>query len=135
MSLNAYKKMIVMKKTQGRCSICGSEENVKPHYFVPDWTRIVGDDLDNIIPLCENCEARRELNFIEVGRLKYLPDVHIEQLMRYYKTISKYLHKYVRLYGEYRTNGKLDVSKALLTLDSYEQFINEDVNKFKWEDI
>lgn len=133
MVINSYKKMIVSKKTDGKCSMCGSTDNISCECFIPEWTRIIKDDYDNLIPLCDECRLSRGYNFIEIGSLKYLPELCIEQLLRYYRHISMYLYKYVRLYGKFRTNGKLDIDRSILIMESYDHLIkSKDID---WESI
>lgn len=133
MVIGSHKRMLVYKKTNFRCSICGSKKNLVCCGFIPSWTRIVGDDIENLIPLCSDCMEKRRYDFIELGKLEYLPDFYIEQLMRYYREQAKYLHKYVTLYGSIRTNNLLDVDKALAILESYNIYIESHQSNLNWE--
>ena len=133
MVIGSHKRRIVYKKTDFRCSICGSKENLVCCGFIPTWTRIVGTDTENIIPLCDSCFQKRGCDFIELGKLKFLPDVYIEQIMRYYNGLAKYLKRYVVLYGAIRTRNILDVDKALVVLESYNIWISEHKDSLNWE--
>lgn len=135
MVIGSHKRMIVYNKTGERCAICGSKNNLTCVCFIPEWTRIVSTDLDNLIPLCDDCRIKRGKNFIEIGSLRYLDDLYIDQLLRYYKSISLYLYKYVRLYGVQRTNGLVDIDRVLLTMQSYDNLIKEKEDEIKWEDL
>ena len=99
--------MNVYRKTDFKCAICGSTKDLTCDHFIPKWTRIVGDEYENLIPMCDKCNEEKGVNFIELGKLKYLPKVFIDMLMRYYKPLNKYLKKYVKQYGAYRTEGNL----------------------------
>lgn len=129
-----HRRMNVYRKTDFKCAICGSTKDLTCDHFIPKWTRIVGDEYENLIPMCDKCNEEKGVNFIELGKLKYLPKVFIDMLMRYYKPLNKYLKKYVKQYGAYRTEGKLDVEQAMLILNSYDMYIfgNKDLD---WEDI
>lgn len=133
MVIGSHKRMIVYKKTDFRCAKCGSSANLTCTCFIPEWTRIVGDNTDNIIPLCDKCRLKKGMNFMELGELVYLPKLYIDLLMRYYMTIDKYLHKYVREFGKYRTNGRVDVTYALQVLSSYDGYIKD--NDIHWENL
>lgn len=120
-----HRDKLVCAKTDGRCSICGVKDNLVFVSFIPAWTRASSKEVKASIPLCTDCYLRTRYSFIELGQLKYLPKLYIDELMTGYKPIAQYLYKYVRLYGVQRTNGKLDVDKALLTLYSYNEYIKE----------
>lgn len=128
-----HRRIMVYRKTDYRCAICGKGKDLTCDHFIPKWTRIVGDEYENLIPLCEDCNSEKAMNFIELNRLEYLPTLFIDMLMRYYSDIAKYLKKYVRDYGSYRTNSELDVEHALLILGSYDEYIrHHDLN---WEEL
>jgi hypothetical protein len=127
--------MIVYNKTGKRCSICGSKENLTCVCFIPEWTRIIETETENLIPMCDDCRYKRGKNFIEIGTLSYLPDIYIQQLLRFYKSISMYLYKYVRLYGESRTNSLIDIKKTLLIMQSYDNLIKEKKEELNWENL
>lgn len=133
MVIGSHKRMMVYKKTDFKCSKCGSTKNLTCICFIPEWTRLVDDDVANMIPMCDDCRIARGLNFIELGDLKYLPTLFIEQLMEYYKTMDKYLHKYVRNYGKYRTRGRIDVERSLQILNSYDEYIKD--NNVDWKNL
>lgn len=133
MVIGSHKRMIVYKKTDFRCAKCGSPKNLTCTCFIPEWTRLVDSNTDNIIPLCDECRLKRGFNFIELGELVYLPRLFIDQLMMYYRTMDKYLRKYVSLYGKYRTNGKINVENTLQILSSYDEYIKR--NNVYWENL
>lgn len=135
MIVGSHKRMLVYKKTNFKCSCCGSSKDLMCACFIPEWTRIVDDSIDNLIPLCLDCYLNRKCDFIELGHLRYLPKLYIQQLVRYYKSISKYLYKYVRMYGYYRTSGKIDVDKNILILSSYDSYYEENKDELKWENL
>ena len=135
MIIGSHKRMMTYKKTGFKCAICGSTHELECVCFIPEWTRIVSDDYENLIPLCFKCYLERGYNFIELGKLKFLPDTYIQMLMRYYSDIAMYLYKYVRMYGSYRTRGKLDIDRAKLILQSYDLYIEEHSKDLKWEEI
>ena len=125
--------MIVYKKSDFRCCICGRKSDLTCDHFIPKWTRIVDNDVDNLIPICGKCNEDKGLNFIELSKLKYLPSLYVEVLMRYYRKNAIFLKKYVREFGSYRTNGKLDVERALLVLKSYDNYLEENKASLDWE--
>lgn len=133
MIIGLHKRMIVYNKTGKRCAMCGSSNNLTCVCFIPEWTRIVSTDVDNLIPLCDDCRCHRGKKFIEIGSLKYLPNLYIDQLLRYYKSISKYLYKYVRLYGQQRVGYLVDINATLLIMQSYEQLAKE--RNLDWENL
>ncbi len=135
MVVGSHKRMIVYNKTGMKCSICGSENNLTCVCFIPEWTRIVSTETENLIPLCDDCRIKRGKNFIEIGELRYLPELFIEQLLRFYMSISQYLHKYVKTYGKYRVGGDVDIEKTLLVMSSYDQMISEEPYKYEWEEL
>lgn len=116
--------MNVYKKTDFKCSICGSSHNLTCAHFVPTWTRISDDSYENLIPLCGSCNKKINFNFIELGSLKYLSTTFLEMSLLYYSGLAKYLKKYIALYGEYRTQGKIDVNSTLAILSSYDEALN-----------
>ena len=126
---------MVYKRTEFCCSICGSKNNLTCDHFIPKWTRIVGNDADNLIPICKECNEAKGLQFLELAKLKYLPRLWVELLMRFYSKNRMYLRKYVRDFGYYRTNGMLDVEHAMLVLDSYDSFLEENKESLQWEDL
>lgn len=133
MQASGYKQKMVYSKTGCRCAICGEWYDLICTCFIPEWTRVADGSYDNLIPLCPECFIKTRYRFIELGSLRYLPEVYIQQLMRYYSEMSDYLRKYVRLYGSYRTGGKLDVDRACLVLSSYDAYIEENKDKLNWE--
>lgn len=122
----------VLCKTNCRCAMCGTENNLIHAYFIPSWTR-VPKEIDNIIPLCFNCNIKRGLNFIEIGKLKYLTEISLQETMRYYKKLDSYLYKYVALYGKQRTRGLINVDNNLLILNSYLLWCREHKSELDWE--
>lgn len=135
MVIGSHKRMIVYNKTGKRCSMCGSKKNLTCVCFIPEWTRIITTETDNLIPVCDECRYKRGKNFIEIGMLRYLPDLYIQQLLRYYKSISMYLYKYVRLYGKSHTEGLVDIDRTLLIMQSYDNLIEERTEDIMWEDM
>ena len=133
MVIGSHKRMMVYRKTDFKCSVCGNARDLTCVCFIPEWVRLVDDDVANMIPMCDECRINRGVNFIELGDLKYLPKLFIEQLMEYYKTMNKYLHKYVRDYGRYRTRGKLDVDRNMQILGSYDEYIKD--NNVDWKNL
>lgn len=134
-TIGIQKRINVLNKTRRRCSICGTKENLTCDHFIPKWTRCVNNDFEDLIPMCESCNQEKDYNFIEISKLKYLPDVYIEMLMRYYDENRGYLKKYVRKFGKFRTGGLLDVEKALLIMSSYDSYISENYEGLRWEDL
>ena len=135
MLISPQKQKLAKYKTACRCAICGERNDLVVTGFIPEWTRIVGQYTDKLIPLCNNCFINTRYKFIELGSLRYLPEVFIQQLMRYYKPIAGYLYKYIYMYGKYRTNNMLDVDKACLVLSSYDVYIQEHEDELNWEDL
>lgn len=135
MVIGSHKRMIVYNKTDKRCSTCGSDKDLTCVCFIPEWTRIVSADTDNIIPMCDSCRIKRGRNFLEIGELRFLPEIYIQQLLRYYRSISMYLYKYVRLYGNYRVGNDVDIEKTLLIMSSYDQMISSNPDKYNWENL
>lgn len=135
MYISPHKRNRVYLKTNHRCSICGSEKDLVCTCFIPEWTRIVDTSTDNMIPLCSKCFADTRYKLIEIGSLRYLPDIFVQQLMRYYKHIANYLYKYVRMYGSYRTNNKLNIEQSCLILNSYDEYIKEHKDELDWENL
>ena len=133
MEIDFHKKMNVFKKTDCRCSICGKTDNLICAYFIPTWTRILKQDINNMIPLCEECNIKRGLDFIELGKLKYLNKTELQILMRYYSKLDNYLYKYVVLYGAQRTRGLIDIDRSLLILNSYLLYCREHKDELDWE--
>lgn len=134
MILSPHRLKIVYGKTGGRCAICGVDKNIVCTSFIPEWTRIQ-NSVDNQIPLCDSCIAQRKFNFIEIGKLKYLDNLYIEVLMRYYSGESNYIKAYVRRFGKYRTFGSLDVDYALSVLGSYDEYIKTHEDSLNWEKL
>lgn len=133
--IGTHKRMIVYKKCDFRCCVCGTKVNLTCDHFIPQWTRIVGNDIENLLPMCSTCNFNKGLQFMELAQLKYLPTLYVEELMRYYRNISKYLYKYVRDFAYYRTNGEVDVDKAILILNSYDVYIKEHEKELNWENM
>lgn len=115
----------IYHKTTGRCALCGSIYNLHCVKFIPDWTR-VDNSSANMILMCDECSERRGYNFIELGRLNYVTKTAKDELMIYYLSYKNYLRKYVRLYGEYRTQHKLNIDAAMLSMKSYDAYIAEE---------
>lgn len=134
MILNPHGLKFVYGKTNGKCCLCGSEHNIVCTGFIPEWTRVVLS-LDNAIPICDDCRFKRQFDFIELGKLKYLNEMYIEMLMRFYRGERKYIKTYVRRFGSYRTRGKLDVDYALTVLSSYDEYISMNEKKLDWENL
>lgn len=130
MILGLHSIKTVLAKTNGRCSICGKSENLVCIDFIPQWTRVVSD-VDNVIPLCDECRLSRNLDFIELGKLKFLPAFHILSLMKFYDNNSKYVKAYVRKFGGYRTRGLVDIDYALTVLTSYDQYIADNEERLE----
>lgn len=126
---------MVYSKTRGRCAICGGQEDLLCCPFIPAWTRLPVEKFEVLIPLCISCNCSRGHSFLELGQLSYLPSLYIEQLMRYYRENEKYLKQYVRKFGNYRTRGLLDVDRALLVLESYDDWIRNNALEINWEDL
>lgn len=131
MILGMHSIKIVREKTGCKCAICGSTENLVCEEFIPQWTRVVSS-IDNIIPLCDECRIRRGLQFIEIGKLKYLHSLYLEVLMRFYDGNSKYLKMYVRKFGKYRTRGLIDIDYALSILSAYDTYVDEHREELNW---
>lgn len=51
-SLPQSKRKAALRKTDGECHFCGSEENVEVHHIDGD---AANHDLDNLIPACRPC--------------------------------------------------------------------------------
>lgn len=131
MILGMHSIKVVLGKTDNKCSICGCKDNLVCDDFIPQWTRVV-PSVDNVIPICDKCGQERGLNFIEIGKLKYLRPLYLEVLMRYYSSNFKYLKMYVRKFGDYRTRGLIDVSYALTVLSSYDEFVENNRDRLNW---
>lgn len=134
MTLSKYKQKIVYQKTNNVCAICGCTHELTAVCFIPEWTRIVQGEIDNMIPLCDECREKRGLNFIELGRLRYLPELYIQQLMRYYQSIYKYLYKYVKMYAEYRTNNLVSSDECITIMASYNHYCKLHEDELNWEE-
>lgn len=135
MLISPLKRKQVLQKTNCKCAICGSESNLTCTPFIPSWTRITDDSYESLIPLCNDCFISTRYKFIELGSLRYLPDVYIQMLMRWYMPNANYLYKYVRMYGAYRTNNKLNIDQAVLVLSTYDLFIKDKLDDIIWESI
>lgn len=133
--IGSHKRMLVYKKTDFKCAICGSTHTLDAVPFIPTWTRLPATEVSQLIPLCDECVKEVGINFIELGKLRYLPELYIEQLMNEYKHNSKYLRKYVHTYGSYRTGRKLDVDKALAVLGSYDNYIHDYWDYIDWDNL
>lgn len=133
--IGSHKRMLVYKKTDFRCAICGFRHQLDCSPFIPTWTRIPSTEVKQLIPLCTHCQQEVDINFIELGKLRYLPELYVEELMREYESYNKYLRKYTKSYGAYRTGKKLDVAKALITLDSYDQYLENNKSELNWESL
>lgn len=131
MILGMHSIKVIKEKTGHRCAICGSTKNLVCEDFIPSWTRVV-PHIDNEIPLCDECRINRGLQFIEIGKLKYLRPLYLEALMRFYRSNDKYLKMYVRKFGEYRTRGLIDVSYALTVLSSYDAYVESNKERLDW---
>lgn len=124
--ISPHQRMIVYKKSKMRCSMCGTKDNLTCDHFIPKWTRIVGSNTKNLIPLCYDCNNNVKGNtFVELNTLTYLDNYYITELMLFYKDIRLYLKKYIRDFGKYRTNNSLDVDRALLVLKSYDAYLDK----------
>lgn len=135
MILSPHKRMTVLRKTNFKCAVCGSAEDLDCGCFIPDWTRVPAYDADNLIPLCPTCWTKNYGKFIEIGKLKHLPELHVQQAMRYYKSVDKFLYKYVLLYGKRRSKVDISISETLLILESYNQWIREHSEDLDWESL
>lgn len=133
--IGTHKRMIVYRKSDFRCCVCGTKDGLTCDHFIPQWTRIVGNDTANLLPMCEECNGKKGLQFMELSHLRYLPEVYVQELMRYYMGISKYLYKYVRDFGVYRTNGEIDVDTSVQVLKSYDLYIKEHYKELDWENF
>ena len=133
--IGSHKRMLVYKKTDFKCAICGSTHDLDAAPFIPTWTRLPATEVSQLIPLCDSCIKEIGINFIELGKLRYLPELYIEQLMNEYEHNKKYLYKYVRTYGSYRTGRRLDVGKAIAVLGSYDNYISENWGGINWESL
>lgn len=131
--IGTHKRMIVYRKCDFSCCVCGSKYDLTCDHFIPQWTRIVGNDTDNLLPMCDECNGKKGLQFMELSHLRYLPEAHLQALMRYYRNISKYLYKYIRDFGKYRTNGEVDIDKSIQVLQSYDLYIKEHYADLDWE--
>lgn len=134
--LNPNKYLNTLRKTNCKCSICGSEdESIKPFAFIPEWTRVDYHNRDNLIPMCDNCQNVHYGNFIELGKLEYLPTIHIQSLMRYYSNWSKYLYKYVHLFGKNRNTGDKSIKDCITIILSYDEYIRSHKDDLDWESL
>ena len=99
--------------------------------IIAKCTRIVGYDIDNLIPMCEDCQEKKGCNFIALNELRFLSQIQKHKLMQYYQTKAKYLKKYVSQFGEFRTDGLLDVDRAKMILRSYDVYVEYDITERK----
>lgn len=123
--ISAHKRYIVYKKTDFRCSICGSKDRLTVDHFIPSWTRIVSNTEANLIPMCEYHNEEKDCHFITLTQLVYLPEKEKERLMMFYKQNRGYFRKYVREYGSMRTSSILNVNDAMTALDSYDEWLKK----------
>ena len=123
----------VMKKTNYKCAICGSVDDLSCGCFIPEWTRVKASMYANLIPLCPDCWSKYYGKFIEIGRLNYLPKVQINNAMRFYREYDKYLYTYVQRYGKYRTGEQLDIERSLSIINSYNHYCIEHSKELDWE--
>ncbi len=112
----------IRAKTDNRCAICGKQGELGCVPFIPQWTR-VNTDIRNYIPMCDDCIIDRKMQFVEIGKLKYLKDESISELMSFYNTNAKFIKEYTRRFGKQRTMGLVDIDYALRILSSYDTFI------------
>lgn len=132
MILGMHSIQVVLNKTGKRCSICGCKENIVCSDFIPAWTRVV-NNIDNQIPLCDACREERGLQFIELGKLKFLDETYLQAAMRFYRSNDKYLKYYVRRFGEYRSRGLIEIDHAMMILSSYDAYVDEHYDELNWE--
>ena len=118
----------VRAKTNGKCAICGSTETLNCVGFIPAWTR-VQDDIANQIPLCDKCYQSRRMQYIELGKLKYLSKEHVDELMLFYNNNAKYLKAYTRKFCKYRTMNLVSTEYALQVLSSYDTYIESTIKE------
>lgn len=93
-------------KSGGRCAICGSTNNITMDHFIP--LSLGGkNELENIIPLCENCNRYKGDMLIKVKRnFNFLSESNkssIGQIMAEYST-SNFRQDSVFYYDVIRTN-------------------------------
>lgn len=129
--LSKSKRDKIYSKTSYRCSCCGSYQKLTVDHFIPKWTRIVRYDIDNLIPMCEDCQEKKGCNFIALNELRFLSQIQKHKLMQYYQTKAKYLKKYVSQFGEFRTDGLLDVDRAKMILRSYDVYVEYNITERK----
>lgn len=115
---------VIRTKTHGKCSCCGKEHEYLDYTcFFPMWTR-VEKSIDNYIPICPKCLAQRGLEFLELSKVPYLTKEALYALMLFYVDNSKYLKYYTKRFGKYRTNGIIDIDRALTVLGTYDVWVD-----------
>lgn len=133
--ISPHRHVCIMNKTNGKCSICHSDNKVTPATFIPQWTRVDFSNRDNLIPLCENCRKHYYSSFIELDKLKGLPLLHKESLMRFYMGWSKYLYKYVIMFNDVRNVGPQSTDEIIDIINEYNKFIRTNKDSLNWESL
>lgn len=130
--LNKVKQ--VLNKSGHKCSLCGKTTDLTYRKFIPDYVPLSYSDYENLIPVCNECDSKHHNKFIELGNLKYLPSIYIQQCLRYYFKLDKYIHKYVIMFSKNKI-GIEEVQRTLLIINSYNQFIKDNKELLDWEEF
>ena len=134
--ISPRKYLNTLKKTDNKCCICGcDDESVKPTTFIPEWTRVDYLNKDNLIPMCGNCQNVHYGNFIELGKLEFLPTIYLQSTLRYYIDWSKYLYKYVYLFSETRCSGTQSKQEIINIILSYDEYVKSHKADLDWESL
>ena len=133
--ISPHRHVCVMHKTNNKCSICSSDNNVTPALFIPQWTRVDYQNRDNLIPMCEKCRKHYYSRFIELDKLEGLPSLHKESLMRFYKGWSKYLYKYVVMFNDVKNVSLQSTDEIIDIINEYNKFIRTNKDSLDWESL
>lgn len=131
--INPRKHLATLKKTDCKCSICGTKEHLVCRKFIPHWIPLSTTDFENLIPICTECDNKYEGRLIELGSLSTLPEVFIQMLIRYYLGLGKFMYKYILMFGTKKGLSVDDVKTSLLILESYNQYAREHFEDITWE--
>ena len=133
--ISPARRIAVMSKTNCTCSMCGSNESVVTMPFIPKWTRVDYTNRDNLIPVCKSCYMKYADTFIELNVLNNLSKMHVEELMRYYMSWSKYLYKYNMLFHDSRCASSQTKNEVAMVIESYDLYVRENINQLQWEEL
>ena len=105
--------------TEGRCGLCGSNNQVESHHIVKKGTRMHQGWflLNNVVPLCWNChyEGIHSLHFPTT-------EIYQEKIVEYLKRKGL---DYETLFQQCRNGPRMDTEELRRILESLEDFISK----------